>query len=331
MGATNPNFPRQYGLQIHYPAPVLTTLAVGIVESAANARVALKPGARDTTNLRAVLLVGLVVIAHIFWGYIRTGGHSGLQYHDLDPEGAIRLHASHAVPKEGVLITTRKLASYTANRRDITFLGKYDPNKIQPDVVFERVRRIRGIMDGELLQNIRNESFGVVYYDTDYFVAQRNGPTGRNKDFLFMIDNAASILWLVNSSSEGGDNLYDPGVGLVRHWEGDGSRAPITVSYNARLNLPAGNYTAHILYRAEKPRRVVRDSWGQFGVFPLGRDEALAAAPIEKISGERGVYREQTLDFANPTEGPVEFRVIGADAPLWLLSARFEARPLKTD
>lgn len=170
-------FARQYALQIHYPAPVLTTLAIGLVESSAGARAALKPGSRDTTNLRAVALVCMMVVAHLYWGYIRTGGHNGSQYRFLDPEGPVRLHAGRSVPKDGVLVTGRKLASYTANRRDLILWQTFDPDKTQPDIFFERIRRFKYLLDGDIVQRIRKGSFGIVYYDSAYAVAQRGAAT----------------------------------------------------------------------------------------------------------------------------------------------------------
>lgn len=325
------NFARQYALQIHYPAPVLTTLAIGLVESSAGARAALKPGSRDTTNLRAVALVCIMVVAHVYWGYIRTGGHNGSQYRFLDPEGPVRLHAGRSVPKDGILVTGRKLASYTANRRDLILWQTFDPDKTQPDIFFERIRRFKYLLDGDVLQRVRNGSFGIVYYDSAYAVAQRGAATDKNDEFLALCDNMDNTLFIANSRSESCENRHDPGVGIVRFWEGDGSRAPISVSHGSSMVLSPGRYRVHIRYRAETPRRTVRKSWGQFGVFPSGRDDPFALVPIDEISEPGGRYREQIVAFTNPKEGPVEFRVIGADAPLWVLSARFEAEQEQPD
>lgn len=318
-------FWRQFGLFDHYAAPIVTTLAVGIVDSSASARAQLPANGRDTTSLRAVALVVVTIAAHIPLGIVRTGAHNAPRYRFVPPEARAQLAAASFLPKDGVLVTDVQLAPFCANRRDLLTWSQLDEEKLPFDIVFGRMRKIFGLRDGSILQGIRDGGYGVVYFDTQSFIVQRGGPTNKNAELLSAYDDRARILYAANSRQQAGDDVFEANEGFVRHWIGDRSRGPVNICHGKSVSLPPGRYAVTIRYRAEQPQRNVRNSWGTFAVFRPGESAPLVEAPIERVIEPGNAYRNQIIEFTNAEAGQIEFRIDAADAPLWVLSAKFES------
>ena len=126
------------------------------------------------------------------------------------------------------------------------------------------------------------------------------------------------------SPGEGGSDIPVPGTDsyeVLRHWDGNGSRAPVTLSYGRYTRLPAGAYAAIFSFRSSPPKRKVRDSWGWFSVHVLNTPETLAQASITPSASQD--TREQTVPFHLEQETDVEPRITGADAELWLAHVDF--------
>lgn len=317
-------FWRQYGLLDHYPASVMATMAVGIVEGTASARARLPVDGRDTTAWRAVALVGLTIAAHIPLGILRTGAYNSSRYQSVHPETYASYHTAKFLPKTGILLTDLHLAPFCANRRDLLTWRNFNPEKHSFDLLFTNLKKIGALQGGEILQGIRDGTYGVIYCDNYSIILQRGAAMDKNAGMLDAYDSRARTLLTAYSASHVGDNVFEPNVGFVRYWPGDGSRGPANISHGDSLSLSAGRYNVTVRYRAGQPRRTVRDSWGVFAVFPRGQSDAIAEAPVEKIVEPDNGYREQLFEFTNPAAGLVEFRVDAADAPLWVLSARFD-------
>ena len=319
-------FSRQHGLLNHYPPPVMTTLTVGILESLACSIQAFRSGkiARSAdTPVRALLLVIITLAAHLWVGFLPFGAKNRYTYSIPNPDLLLLLDAARHVPRDGVLVTSDRLAGACANRRDIYSWRQLHKRPRDVDLVLAAFNALPTLMDGEFVEGLRQGSFGVVYGNSTYVVLQRGYNPAENKRALDFLEHGDRSILVAETRRHGGGLRRTLGGRLVRYWEGDGSRGPINLSYGGAWLLQPGSYALDVEYRAKTPRRTVRDSWGRFSVHRLNMEAALAEAEIDRIETPGREFRKQTLLFEVAEPAMIEFRATGADARLWIHRATF--------
>lgn len=121
-----------------------------------------------------------------------------------------------------------------------------------------------------------------------------------------------------------GENIILRDGTYIRYWKGDGSSAPVNISYGGHIALPAGKYKAVFEYRAATPKRDVRHSWGTFSIVAFDNGPRIVEAEVEHVPIEPYRYRAQDLVFDLAESKAVEVQVTGADAALWLKRVLFE-------
>ena len=311
-------FWRQHGLLNHYSPPVMTMLAVGLLETLAYPPVS---GAKDRRPLRAFLLVVITIGVHLAFGFLPGGTNNDRSLRLPHHDGQMLLHALDYLPKKGLLVTQERFAAYTANRRDLLVWKRFKPEKHRADLVLESVRSLPNLMNSAFMAYLSNGTYGVLYHDQMNVILQRNGPTSENKELLQRLNYRNVSIRLADTPSHHGKSQILLGVGWVRYWSGKGSRAPANVSYGGAKTLPAGSYEAVLRYRVEPPRKKVMGSWGEIELRQLNTERILAKFSIPDSPTEG--FSEFHLTFLLNDETAVEVQATGMDAELWLDTITF--------
>jgi hypothetical protein len=311
-------FWRQHGMLNHYSPPVMTMLAVGLLETLAHPPA---PGEKDGRPWRALLLVLITLGAHLAFGFLPGGAKHDRSLSLPHHNALMLLHAVRHLPKEGLLVTDDRFAAFTANRRDILAWKRYKPELQRADVVLESIRSLPYLMNGAFMAELSNGTYGVIYHDQMHAILQRNGPTSENKALLQRSNYRNVSLRLADTPSHHGDSRILRGVGWIRHWSGKGSKAPANVCFGGAKTLPAGDYEAVLRYRAERPRKQVRGSWGEIELRQHNTERNLAQLPIPETPTEG--FAEIRLPFHLKDETSVEVQLTGMDAELWLDTITF--------
>ena len=317
----------QFGLLYHYPAVVMATVIVAMIEAAR-----LQEGAsgRLRAGLRAGIPVYLFILtaaSYFMKGVLPGSASHAEEYLNVNKAGLHGLWvARHVVPAENVLYAPHDWACFAAGRRDLLTLESYRPPSRKVDVVFCRLEELN---EREMISWVKSGEFGVRFFDgKDLVVLQRGSDTSRNAEFLKAL--ATPCIAFAETRALGGEkaeaqglrrNDFVPGTGVVRYWCGNGHRAFINLSFDSSVRLDPGRYRAVFHFKANPPRRVFRRTWGIFSIHKCREQSAIVEKDIEPGSAE---FRTQTLGFelAEPTD--IEPRVTGGDAELWLDRVVFE-------
>jgi hypothetical protein len=298
----------QQGLGGFYSVPVLSMLAVAMMDAAAR-------GPIKAPAWRAAALVLVVLGVHFYNGFLAFGGKSSETYTRLKPEGLQAIAASRRVPPEGILLTEVPLSGFCGNRRDLIADRYYKPDLYTYDCVFSRVSMLPRLLRGAVFEEIVSGELGIRTWDDAHVIAQRGYTTDQNEAFLRNFPFRS--IWIHTTPSHGGEDCYSRRDGPVRRWEGAGSRAPINLTFGGHRQAPPGRYRAVLEYRVSRPRRIVRGSWGTFSVHRLNEPNALVEIAIPEIESD-GSWTRLILPFETDRTVQAEPRVTGGDAPLIL-------------
>lgn len=303
---------KQYALELHYAAVVMAAMLIAAVEAA-------RVQARETRRPRLPAMAApayLAVITALSWYFLGflPGSYRDLwAYQMINGKGhaAARTAASH-LPRGVPLITTRALSSFCAARRRLYTDENPDPS-IPVDWFFGRTHRI----PTAFRRALSTGAWGVHYVDELHCILERGGDTRKNSAVLEKAVEK-SVLIADTNFHGGQDGLYRENGKqyCLRYWEGDGSRAPINLSYGGFISLPAGTYRAVFRFKSRAPKRHVRNCWGQFSIHYKDTPAHIAAEDIEPA--DTTGFREQAVDFEIPENAVIETRVTGGDAELWL-------------
>lgn len=313
--------PSQQGLGGIYSAPVMTMLAVGLFE--AWRRTARESASNVSTRWMAIGLAVATVGAHLYSGFLPLGGKSSEIYGAPSFQGLHALHAARYVPRDGLLIVDDRLAGYCGNRHEVLNWTYQKEWRQHAEVIFTTIDSLHYRWDGRLFKEMEDGQWGIVYGDGYFIVLRRNSgaPADEYAEFRAFWERPITAAY---TRHEAGAGLWCGGPLPVWHWEGDGSRAPVTLCFGAYRHLPAGTHRVSLLYAAQRPAKDVRHSWGRFSLHRWNEPEELAGAEIYPQLTVAGHWMELTLELKLEHPGRIEPRVVGADAPLWLERVIFQ-------
>jgi len=321
----------QYLMRRQYGAAFTATLACGLLEVLAWRR-RNRPESAAWNWIRSASLVAALVIAHLLNGLLPGGPHWISKYSRPSRDGMALLQVQKILPKQGVLATSDPLSAFCANRRDVVLWNPqgwrldFNDHTSRVDWVLFDVKAIRGGLGEGVLDWVSNGVFGVVSHEGDFALLRRTAPTGMNARVMAAVDAARFRIDIPETRSYGGVTLIRDGRPWL-YWEGNGNRAPITLSYGGFRVLEPGRYQACFLYAAATPRRTVKGHWGWFGVHPLNQDVTFVESRVVPVPVPYTEPRVQRLVFEIREKTKVELRVTGGDAPLWVASGWFERLP----
>lgn len=318
----------QYLMRRQYGVAFTATLACGLLETLAW-RGRHDPKATAWGWVRSASLVAAVLIAHVLNGLLPGGPHWISEYGGFSKRGLTLVELQKQIPKEGVLATSDRLSAFCANRRDLVLWNPqgwphaFNDYTSRVEWVLLDANAISGGLGEGVLNWVSNGTFGVVSYQDEFAILNRAAPTGANSRLLSDVALSRSRVWIPKTPLHGGRTVVRHGS-LWRHWEGNGSRAPINLSYGGYRVLEPGRYQACFSYAAEPPRRTVRGYWGWFSVHSLNEGAAIAKADIDPVPADLAHPRVQRLTFETGQATNIELRVTGGDAALWVASGWFE-------
>jgi hypothetical protein len=182
------------------------------------------------------------------------------------------------------------------------------------------------VLGRKVLDWCANGSFGVVAYEGNYALLNRSAPTGMNSRLLQDAVAADFRVAIPHTLSYGGRNLMRAGR-LWRYWEGNGRKAPVTLSYEEYRTLEPGRHQVCFLYAVATPRQTIRGDWGSFSVHRYGESNAIAEVSVAPVPVPCGAPQIKRLSFALDQRAKVELRVTGGEARLWIAEGWFEPLP----
>lgn len=313
---------RQYSLSFHYPAALMAFGAAAAVVACGRSALGKKP----VRALAVALLACAVTLAtHLSLGFLQGGGRPHRVYQSVQPDGVLSLRLARKIPKEGLLVCNRRLAVYSANRRDLMTWQYRDPEQHVPDLIFCGLYELTDGKSDWVADAIRDGHFGVLAEAFPYFILQRGLESEQTAGLLDLLSDHTIV---AATASGGGRNMILDGGGLVRHWNGNGSKAPLALVHGSRVVLDSGEYIARFTYRAAAPAKVVRGNWGSFSVYAqdVSRSDPLAQMPVPQDPRPAGQFISADLPFALDAMHHVEPRVIAGDAEMWIHSISFLRR-----
>lgn len=308
-------YPTQQGLGSMYSAPVMTMIAVGMLEAM------IRDGESGVFNtpssvwITALALPIITLAVHLYSGFLPGGGKHSAVYGRSCAVGKLALCAAKHLPKKGVLLTDERLAGFCANRRDIIIWNKYSPEKHGYDVVFTTLDSLHTRLDGELFEAVKRNEFGLRYHDDYFFIAERGYDPSANAalldGFWMRPVKISSTCW------HAGEEYFSRTTGLVRHWHPRMAASPVNVCYGQFRHVDPGTYTAVLRYRARRPRN--GDAWGRFSLHTFNAPEERAGIDLEARNADDGAsWIEKTLTFHVDQPARIEPRITAGDAELWL-------------
>lgn len=305
----------QQSLGAHYSPPVITVLAIALLEIVRRAKIRNK----RALSIRIFLLALFVVLIHLDTGFIWGGRkHEGV-FAKAAPSGYARLHAASLIPKNGILMTSQLLSAYTANRKLLLVHEMASPTNMV-DHVFLETLDLHSALEGRIYEEYQAGTLRVLFYDGQHVILTRNPDL---EDVRLPKKDEVPFL-VANTPSHGGKDMFDAHTGLYRFWEGDGSRGPINLSFGGHKRLSPGTYRAIFTYRAQTPERTVRDSWGEAAVCKFNQQHNISAKSIPTTPTPEGTWDSIEIPFSIDETTDIEFRWTGADAPLLLRHVVFQ-------
>ncbi|OVE76026.1 hypothetical protein BVX97_02495 [bacterium E08(2017)] len=312
----------QQSMGAHYSPPVMTMLAVGLLESFSlidKKSIAIgRP-----IPIRAVLLISVTIGVHLHSGFIKYGGKHFDIFQEPAPEGRLIARAVNCLPREGVLLTDRKMSAFCANRRDLLCWNKwFDADVHSYDYAFLKLSMLDHVLGGQFLELLAKGEFGVMYYDGLHVILERGGETKLNDQVL--LDHKSPPLAPALCLKHAGSDVVLPDGRVMRYWEGEGHRAPAMVCYGKSSLLGPGSYKAIFNYKTSLPDSIESGSWGEVGLYRFNdQGEALGKAEIIKMELADGMYIHQEVQFELDKAQEVEIRITGGGAELWFDVVRF--------
>ncbi len=313
-------FARQYSLGFHYPAAPFSLLVTAMVMGAYTVfkAPADRPGPGIMRTLSIVMLV-LVVADHVFWGYIGGGGRCDKVYLRPNPRGAALMSVARQAPRRGLLLAEQSLAPMRANRADIVTWRYWRPEEQTVDAVLFDIND-RGHRRERVVQWVCHGEMRCTAKAWPYVLLECTPAPQVDEQTLSLFE--PGLLVVASMPGHGGANRFEPGYGVVRTWEGDGSRAPINLAHGRCVRLKPGAYVVELSLRSRRPRRNVRDTYGALSLHGFNQADALVEIEIPPVPS--GEWRTVRLPFKLAAVTDIEPRITGGDAPLWLLTVVFK-------
>jgi uncharacterized membrane protein len=313
-------YANQQRLWATYAAPVMTVLPLVVMEAWRESQEKRLLSKRVWVAAVAAVVVTLGV-HFMVRGYILNGAGQKRCYQQPSPIHQAAYRVVRCIPQDKAVLTDTDLCGMVGNRRRVWDWDAYIESRDRYDVVWTRLEDLPRKMEGRLMAELQDGSVGVRYLDDLFVVLERGYDTAANSEALDKVTRAP--IWMVNALARAGRDVYAP-CGPVRYWEGDASRAPVTLVYRKTRVLPPGRYCVRLFYRAAAPWKAKSGRWG---VLSLHNSKEQGAVIMEKeflpVENADWMLRTCEAEFVLSEQTEVELRVTGWDAKLWLSRLEF--------
>jgi uncharacterized membrane protein len=327
-------FPAQHTLSSHYPAAGLALLFSGIVQGMIS--LAGTPKKRTSqaavarrARIRASLVLAAAIAGHWHAGFLPGGRGFVRPYRHVNPDGLAALQMASALPKNGVLLCSDRLAGFCANRADILACDEAPRLQGLADCAFFSLGDTRRGFGRTFLAMLSSGQSRVLAFDGIHVALGPGTPGTANEEALRALAQAPRTIRLAATRGEGGSDRFDPSLRrVVRYWNGDARRSPITLCHGSSVRLSAGQCVARFRLRAAAPVAGRREaSLGRLGLYQRGTSECLADRAIEPSPPPENALHESDLVFTLCRPTDVEPRVTGGGGELWLESVFLDEQP----
>lgn len=300
---------RQHALMFHYPAPVIAAMACGMALASGSRTI------RPKLLLPSIVSLTLITLtAHGLNGFFMGSQSAHPVYSELDPRMKPLIRLVQSVPKEGILVTHRKIAPYFSMREDIMVWHYFDTQAHDPDIVVCDLIELQQDDLKWLRSAMLEGEYGVSAVCPPYLLIERGA-----KSIGDFIRNPILFASLMPSHVATLD--YSHETGLSRYWHGLAREAPITIVYGIPIPLKAGSYEAIFTIKVEASTPTPEKGFGMLSIHQMNHAQALASAealPADDTSG----FFDLTVPFAINTDMDIEPRATGGGAQLWVQSIR---------
>lgn len=185
--ALGSKFPRQFMLTIHYPATIHICMIIGMIEA-----IRYQISEKDSlySNIITKIMSVYLIITAIFVSYnigFVFNNNPNKRVHNIykvkHNNGIMALEAAKHIPRKGVLVCPTRLAAFCANRADIITWEKMDNDKYKYDIIFDQLKFLKR-RPPKIIKNIISGDFGIIYFDKNFFIAERGAPATVNEVFF---------------------------------------------------------------------------------------------------------------------------------------------------
>lgn len=311
-------YPLQLRMLMHYPAPVMVCLTMGMLEALALAQARNPPAGPRASVRRALVLTAVVLGAHVHTGFLWGGGKFSRPYRTPNPVGRSAIRASRRAPAAGTLVTDFRRGGIFSDRADIAMWHRWKPSRFSRELVYSPLADLPDWAGGVVARDFLDGAYGVWDFDGTS-VLLKQGHRGEDDALVrTQYTTPDRVIAFSDTSRHAGADVYASGATIVRFWDGDGSRAPVTIAFGRFVSLAAGPWQAWVRCRAEKPRREPRAYWARMEFYRAGEGEPIASSEFDPVATPDGVFRTQVFRFDLSEPADIEPRVVAGDAALWL-------------
>ncbi len=316
-------YPAQYTLKYHYPAAPLILMVVGMLHGIALYWQQQPKHPQWSKWFQAIFLLTVVALLHFFDGLLPLGHFNTNAYGHSSIRGQSALCAVSNLPKQGLLLSDRRMGGMCANRQDLTIWEQYGAKDLQPEVIFTELKDVARKHTKILQSALTNGSFGVSFFDGTHIIMRKGYSTSANKSVLTAVDNASMTIFFAYTKKKGGTEVVTPGCRIVRYWPGKQQGRKTLIAYGKTINLAPGNYLAMFRLKEEQSDQQKKNR-GVLRVVERTTQAPLVRTKVQLIRQNNGIFFTQNLAFHLDHTTQVEPQVLGENSRLWLDQVVFQ-------
>jgi len=310
-------YPAQYTLKYHYPAAPLILMVVGMLQGIALYWQQQPKHPEWSKWFQAIFLVTVVALLHFFDGLLPLGHFNTGDYQHPSSRGRSALCAISNLPKQGLLLSDRRMGGMCANRQDLIIWEQYGAKDLQPEVIFTELKDVARKHVKILQSALTDGSFGVSFFDGTHIIMRKGYPTSANKSVLTAVDNASRTIFFAYTKKKGGTEIVSENCEIVRYWSGKQQGKKTLIAYGKTITLAPGDYLAVFSLKAELTDPQENNN-GILRVVERKTQAPLVRAGVQLSPSEDGIFLKQDLSFHLDHTTQVEPQVLGENSRLWL-------------
>ena len=310
-------YPAQYTLKYHYPAAPLILMVVGMLQGIALYWQQQPKHPEWSKWFQATFLITVVALLHFSQGLLPLGHFNTNDYGHPSIRGRSALCAVSNLPKQGLLLSDRRMGGMCANRQDLIIWEQFAAKDRQPEIIFTELKDVARKHTKFLQSALTNGSFGVSFFDGTHIIMKKGYPTSINKAVLAAVDNASRTIFFAYTKKKGGTEIVTENCEIVRYWSGKQHGKKTLIAYGKTITLAPGDYLAVFSLKAEQTNPQENNN-GILRVVERKTQAPLVRAGVQLSPSEDGIFFKQDLSFHLDHTTQVEPQVLGENSRLWL-------------
>lgn len=308
-------YPAQYTLKYHYSAAPLILFILGMLHGIAQYWQHPIKHPVWSKWLQALFLLTAAAFLHLHYGLLPLGHANTHEYRYPSIRGESALCAVSHLPKQGLLLSDRRLGGICSNRKDLIIWEQYLTGGWHPEVIFTELKDIARKHADTLQAALSNGRFGVSFFDGTHIIMIKGYPTTRNKTVLAALANTSRTVFFAYTKKKGGKEVVTRDCRIVRYWPGK-QQGTTLVAYGKTITLSPGDYQA--VFRLKTMRSKPQINNGILRVVERKTQKPLIQAAIRTLPPGAASFFKQRLPFHIDQMTLIEPQVLGKGNKLWL-------------